>query len=73
MADKAKKFAAVVFLTLLIWAWAYLSLERQVSMGGSIELSPAAGPEYLVAFKGGDTAFPLKLTFKGPQIGRAHV
>ena len=66
MADKAKKFAAVVFLTLLIWAWAYLSLERQVSMGGSIELSPAAGPEYLVAFKGGDTAFPLKLTFKGP-------
>jgi hypothetical protein len=66
MAEKVKKIAAVVFLTLLIWAWAYLSLERQVSMWGSIELSPAAGPGYLVAFKGGDTAFPVKLTFKGP-------
>jgi hypothetical protein len=66
MTDKAKKFAAVIFLTLLIWAWAYLSLERQVSLWGSIELSPAAGAEYLVSFSGGDTSFPIKLTFKGP-------
>lgn len=66
MPDKLKKFAAVVFLTLLIWAWAYLSLERQVSLWGSIELSPAAGPEYLVSIAGGDTSFPIKLTFKGP-------
>ena len=66
MSDKVKKFAAVVFLTLLIWAWAYLSLEQEVSLWGSIELSPAAGPELLVTFKGGDSAFPVKLTFKGP-------
>lgn len=65
MTDRAKKFAAVVFLTLLIWAWAYLSLERQVSLWGSIELSPAAGPEYLVSFGQGETSYPLKLTFKG--------
>jgi len=64
MSEKVKKFAAVIFLTLLIWAWAYLSLERQISLWGSIELSPAAGPEYLVAFEGG-ASFPVKLTFKG--------
>ncbi|NLW84942.1 MAG: hypothetical protein GXY41_11165 [Phycisphaerae bacterium] len=66
MSDRIKKFAAVVFLTLLIWAWAYLSLERQVTLWGSIELSPAAGPEFLVSFPGGNTSYPVKLTFKGP-------
>lgn len=66
MSDRAKKLAAVVFLTLLIWAWAYLSLERQTSLQGGIELSPAAGPEYLVTFAGGAGSFPIKLTFKGP-------
>ncbi len=65
MSHRAAKFAAVVFLTLLIWAWAYLSLERQVTLWASIEVAPAIGPEYLVAFKGGDTALPIKLTFKG--------
>lgn len=66
MSDTLKKFGAVVFLSLLIWAWAYLSLERQVSLWGSVELSPTAGPQYLVSFKGGETTFPVKLTFKGP-------
>jgi len=64
MSEKVKKLAAVVFLTLLVWAWAYLSLERQISLWGTIELSPAAGPEYLVAFEDG-ASFPVKLTFKG--------
>jgi hypothetical protein len=66
MSDKIKKVVAVVFLTLLIWAWAYLSLEREVSLWGSIEVSPATGPELLATFKGGDSSFPIKLTFKGP-------
>lgn len=65
MSSRLTKFIAVVFLTLLIWAWAYLSLEREVSFWGSIEVAPATGPEYQVAFKGGETAYPIKLTFKG--------
>lgn len=64
--DKTKKFAAVVFVTLLIWAWAYLSLERQVSLWGRVELSPAAGPEFLVTFQGDEDGLPVKLMFKGP-------
>ncbi len=65
MAGKVQKFAAVIFLTLLIWTWAYLSVERQISLWVTIEVSPAAGPEYLVQFEG-QSSFPVKLTFKGP-------
>ena len=73
MSDKMKKFAAVLFLSLLVWAWAYLSLERQVTLWGSIELSPAAGPQYLVSFKRGESSFPVKLTFKGPPSQVAEI
>ncbi len=67
MSDKTKKILGVIFLTALIWAWAYLSLERQIPLWGTIELSPAAGPEFLVTFgDGASTSFPVKLTFKGP-------
>lgn len=65
MPQKLTKFLAVAFLTLLIWAWAYLSLERQVAFWGTIEVAPATGLEYLVGFKGGETAYPIKLMFKG--------
>jgi len=65
MSHKFTKFLAVAFLTLLIWAWAYLSLERQVTFWGTIEVAPATGPEFLAAFKGGETSYPIKLTFKG--------
>jgi hypothetical protein len=73
MSDKMKKFTAVLFISLLVWAWAYLSLERQVTLWGSIELSPTASLQYLVSFRGGESNFPVKLIFKGPPSQVAEI
>lgn len=48
MSDKLKKILAVVFLTLLIWAWAYMSLAKSETFVGTLEVSPAADPGLLV-------------------------
>jgi hypothetical protein len=65
MLDKVKKFAAVASLTLLIWAWAYLALEQMIIESGTLNISPATGPNILVSF---DREAPvrLKLSIEGP-------
>jgi hypothetical protein len=71
MNDKLSKFLIVIFLTLLIWAWAYFSQEKYLSRSGSLEVSPTTDPGLLVTFKLKDselpqTRIPLNpLTFKG--------
>ncbi|HOK94861.1 MAG TPA: hypothetical protein PK052_03305 [Anaerohalosphaeraceae bacterium] len=70
MSDKVRTFLGVVFLTLLIWAWAYLSQEEKRSFTGTLEVSPATDPGLLVTFTGKEGATQTRITltslnFKG--------
>lgn len=65
MANWIKKMLAVLFLTLLIWAWAFLSLETTHSWIATLEVAPAAS-DYLVTFENNRDQFDnLQLKFKG--------
>ncbi len=66
MADIFKKLAAVVFLTMLIWAWAYLELEEDMDHTGRLYISPAIRQDLLVSFEDRPAPVSLKLTIKGP-------
>ena len=50
MIDKIKKFLAVLFLTLLIWTSAFLSLERNLSLIGSLHVAPTTPSNLMVSF-----------------------
>jgi hypothetical protein len=66
MANWIKKMLAVFFLTLLIWAWAFLSLETTHSLVAALQVAPAAATEYLVAFNNNQDQYDnLQLKFKG--------
>ena len=71
MSDKLNKFLVVIFLTLLIWAWAFMSLTLPLTRAGSLEVSSTTDPSLLVTFSlnGGVTSLttiPLgSLNFKG--------
>ncbi len=64
MFNRIKKVAVVVFLTLLIWAFAYLALEESVERVGTLDIS-SSSQELLVNF---DRQSPviLSLALKGP-------
>lgn len=70
MSEKLTKILIVIFLTLLIWAWAYMSQEEIDSFTGTLQISPATDPSMLVTFAFGEgnpqTKIPLtSLNFKG--------
>lgn len=66
MANWIKKMLAVFFLTLLIWAWAFLSLETTSSMIASLQVAPVAAKDYLITFDDKlDRYDNLQLKFKG--------
>jgi len=70
MSDKLKKFLVVIFLTLLIWAWAYMSLAQSETFTGTLAVSPSADPSLLVTLtlpkSSPQTEIPLTaLNFKG--------
>jgi len=70
MSDKLSKFLVVIFLTLLVWTWAFMSLARPLSRSGSLEVASTANPSLLVTFSlSGTTSqatIPLtSLNFKG--------
>jgi|FrelakmetLWP11LW_1041352.scaffolds.fasta_scaffold01411_4 hypothetical protein len=66
MANWIKKILAVFFLTLLIWAWAFLSLETTLSHTASLQVAPVAVSDYLVTFDGAEDSYDnLQLRFKG--------
>lgn len=48
MSDKLNKFLVVIFLTLLIWAWAYMSIKQSHSFTGTLEVLPSTDPSLLV-------------------------
>jgi hypothetical protein len=49
MSDKLNKLLVVVFLTLLIWTWAFMSKAKERSFMGTLAVSPA-NPSLLVTF-----------------------
>lgn len=66
MQDWIKKFVAVLFLTLLIWAWAFLSLETEQPWVVTLKTAPAAASDYLITFnKGQEQIDNLRLTVTG--------
>ncbi len=73
MADKLKKLIIVVFLTLLIWAWAYLAQEEQSIESGTLSISPATSETLYVSFPGDTFSVPLEITFKGPTAKVAEL
>jgi len=68
MADKLKKLTAVAFLTMLIWAWAYLAVEETTQQTGTLDISPATRQDLFVSFENHTTPVSLKLTIKGPPL-----
>lgn len=65
MAAKLKKLIMVVFLSVTIWVWAFLSLEKETTLIGTVELSPTANPDYSVTFADGQSRVSVKITFRG--------
>ncbi len=66
MADILKKLAAVVFLTMLIWAWAYLALEETMEQqAGTLDIS-GIRQDLFVSFENQPAPVSLKLKIKGP-------
>ena len=70
MSDKVNKILIIIFLTLLIWTWAYMSQEKEYSLTGTLEVASSTDPSLLVTFSlsssGQRTEIPLtSLTLKG--------
>ncbi|MDH4203532.1 MAG: hypothetical protein OEV87_11655 [Phycisphaerae bacterium] len=59
MSDKLNKFLVVVFLTLLIWTWAFMSKAKEHSFTGTLAVSPGTDPSLLVTFFLNDSSTPL--------------
>ncbi len=70
MAGKLKKLISVLFLTVVIWAWAFMSQERDTTLFGSLEVSPSTASDFYVTFSEDRVRVALKLTFRGapPKI-----
>lgn len=64
MSEKIKKFAIVIFLTVLLWAWAYNALEKGETFSATLEIAKNPNSELFVTF---DPPAPveLKLELKG--------
>ncbi len=74
MADILKKLTAVVFLTMLIWAWAYLELEDEMPpQNGTLDISPGIRQDLFVSFEKRPAPVSLKLTIKGPPMQLAEL
>lgn len=61
MNPKLSKFLAVVFLTLLIWWWAFSQQLESVPLTGTLEKLPMTDPSLLVTFMTPSTSSPQRL------------
>jgi hypothetical protein len=64
MLDKIQKIAVVIFLTLLIWAGAYLAIEQVIRESGTLNISPTTSPGLFVRFNV-ETPVRIELEIKG--------
>lgn len=71
MSDRFSKILAVTLLTVLIWTWAYMSLEQTDTLHGTLEVGPV-DESLLVTFSLPNSDFAItevpltSLTFRGP-------
>jgi hypothetical protein len=71
MSGKVSKFLAVIFLTVLIWWWAYTSQEQTDTLTGTLEKSSTADTSLMVTFIRKNSNTPVRqlvlevLNFKG--------
>lgn len=66
--DRAKKMAAVILLTLLVWISVFLALEEQTAEWGTLDISEDITPDLLVGFVDErEPPIPVRLTLKGPN------
>jgi hypothetical protein len=65
MFDRIKKIAAVIFLSILIWAYAYLAQEEPLSRMGTLAIGGGGRPDLQVTFDR-PTPITLNLTLRGP-------
>ena len=64
ISDKVKRVAAVVFLTVVIWTWAYLALEENINESCTLNITTAR-PDALVTFVEKKAPVPVTMTLKG--------
>ena len=64
MTEKIKKYAIIVFLTFLVWAWAFNELERTVTRSATLTIAKNPDSDIFVTF---DPQAPVEmnLMFKG--------
>lgn len=70
MADRINKILIVIFLTLLIWTWAYMLQEKEANFTAILKVAPTTDPSLLVTFSvpgsRPQTEIPLSpVTFRG--------
>ncbi|NLH15027.1 MAG: hypothetical protein GX455_00465 [Phycisphaerae bacterium] len=65
MIDRIKKYAAVIFLTILIWTYAYLAQEEKISRMATLAVGGGVRSDLQVIFDR-PTPIPLNLTLQGP-------
>ncbi len=65
MIDRIKKLAAVIFLSILIWTYAYLAQEETISRMATLAIGGGVRSDLQVIFDK-PTPIPLNLTLKGP-------
>lgn len=66
MSDTVKKYALVVFLTILVWAWADKAIEKSEDYSASLAIAQTTDEDLLVTF---DKMAPidLEIVVKGPS------
>jgi len=72
MPEKLKKFAVVIFLTILIWALAFLADKETVTVSGTLDVFPQTSKNLLVTFDR-DAPIPLRLELEGPAAKIAEL
>ena len=68
------KILAVVFITVLIWVWADLAVDEELSVtNASITVAKSASQDFWVSFNGEPSADVNKIVLKGPASKIAEV
>lgn len=62
--DTIKRISAVIFLTMVIWTWAYLALEENIPESGTLHISPTRA-DTIVSFVDNETPVTITMELKG--------
>ena len=59
MSEKIRKYAIVIFLTFLVWAWAFNELEKVETRPATLNIANSPDSDTLVTF---DQPAPVEMT-----------